>query len=90
LASLAVISVLAVGGIVAILPKAASSPDADDGPGNPTATYRAEQPVDAWHAGRWYPAQVHSAAGGRYFITYDGFSVSWHEWVTARRLRKRP
>jgi len=89
LASLVLIAGLAVTGILAILPKAAPSPDADDGPGNPTATYRAEQPVDAWHAGRWYPAHVHSAASGRYFITYDDFSVSWHEWVTAKRLRKR-
>jgi len=66
------------------------SPAADDGPGNPASTYSAEQPVEAWHAGRWYPAHVHSAASARYFITYDDFSTSWHEWVTARRLRPRP
>jgi hypothetical protein len=66
------------------------SPAADDGPSDPTASYRPEQPVEAWHAGRWYPAHVHSAASARYFITYDDFSVSWHEWVTARRLRPRP
>jgi hypothetical protein len=89
LASLAVISALAVTGIVAILPRGVPSPDADAGPGNPNAAYQAEQPVDAWHAGRWYPAHVHSADAGRYFITYDDFSVSWHEWVTARRLRQR-
>ncbi len=87
-ASLAVL--LTLGTILgfAILPKAAA-PVETDGPGNPGATYRADQPVFAWHDGRWYPAHVHSADGGRYFITYDEFSISWHEWVTARRLRQR-
>jgi hypothetical protein len=74
---------------VALVPRGTPSDTADDGPGNPALTYRAEQPVEAWHAGRWYPAHVHSAAAARYFITYDDFSISWHEWVTARRLRPR-
>jgi hypothetical protein len=72
-----------------LIPRPAPSDLADDGPGDPRATYRAKQSVEAWHAGRWYPAHVHSATGDRYFITYDDFSISWHEWVTARRLRKR-
>ena len=72
-----------------LVPRAAPSENADDGPGDPRGTYRAEQSVEAWHAGRWYPAHVHSASGNRYFITYDDFSISWHEWVTARRLRRR-
>lgn len=84
------LSALGVTGIVALLPRATPPPAAEDGPGNPSAAYRAEQAVEAWHAGRWYPAHVHSASAGRYFITYDDFSISWHEWVTARRLRKRP
>jgi hypothetical protein len=67
----------------------ATSENADDGPGDPRGSYEAEQAVEAWHAGRWYPAHVHSASGDRYFITYDDFSISWHEWVTARRLRRR-
>jgi hypothetical protein len=74
---------------LALLPRGAGSESADDGPGDPRATYRAEQGVEAWHAGRWYPAHVHSAGAGRYFITYDDFSISWHEWVGARRLRPR-
>jgi hypothetical protein len=65
------------------------SSEADAGPGNPSVAYRAEEAVDAWHAGRWYPARVHSVSADRYFITYDDFSISWHEWVTAHRLRKR-
>ncbi|HWP09735.1 MAG TPA: hypothetical protein VNN72_28530 [Polyangiaceae bacterium] len=71
-----------------LVPRAAPSENADDGPGDPRATYQAEQSVEAWHAGRWYPAHVHSTSGNRYFITYDDFSISWHEWVTARRLRR--
>ena len=90
LVSVALLLALGIAGIVAIMPKTdAPSTEADDGPGNPSATYRAEQAVEAWHAGRWYPAHVHSADAARYFITYDDFSISWHEWVTARRLRKR-
>jgi hypothetical protein len=60
-----------------------------DGPGNPSLVYSANQPVQAWHDDRWYPARIHSASNDRYFITYDNFSTSWHEWVTARRLRAR-
>jgi hypothetical protein len=89
LASLAVLSAIGITGIVALRPRAEPSPAADDGPGNPTTRYGAGEPVDAWHSGRWYPAHVHSASAGRYFITYDDFSISWHEWVTARRLRQR-
>lgn len=62
---------------------------ADNGPGNPNSVYRAEQPVEIWHATRWYPGRIHAVGSGRYFITYDGFSISWNEWVTARRLRPR-
>lgn len=75
---------------IAMMPKGqAPSASADDGPGNPATHYRAEQPVLAWHAGHWYPAHIHSASAARYFITYDDFSISWNEWVTARRLRPR-
>ncbi len=88
--ALAVLLALGLSFGIAMMPKGqAPSPAADDGPGNPSVTYRAEEPVDAWHAGHWYPAHVHSASAGRYFVTYDGFSISWNEWVTARRLRPR-
>jgi len=62
---------------------------ADDGPGDPAGRYAAGAPVFAWHDGRWYPAHVHSTTEERYFVTYDDFSISWHEWVSARRLRPR-
>ena len=62
---------------------------ADDGPGDPQGRYEAGAAVLAWHDGRWYPAHVHSTTEERYFVTYDDFSISWHEWVSARRLRQR-
>jgi hypothetical protein len=85
---LAVAVLLAFGAAfgMAVLGRTPDAP-ADDGPGNPGARYRAKQEVEAWHDGRWYRARVHSASGERYFITYDGFSISWNEWVSARRLR---
>lgn len=64
-------------------------PAADDGPGDPQTRYAVGAAVFAWHDGRWYPAHVHSTTEERYFITYDDFSISWHEWVSGRRLRPR-
>jgi hypothetical protein len=63
---------------------------AERGPGDPTAVYQAEQRVDIWHAGRWYPGVIHAVGESSYFVTYDGFSKSWHEWVDASRLRAKP
>jgi len=87
--ALAVLVAFGVAFGISLVPRATPSESADDGPGDPRATYEAEQGVNAWHAGRWYPAHVHSVAGDRYFITYDDFSISWHEWVTSRPLRRR-
>jgi hypothetical protein len=88
--ALAVLLAFAIAFGVALVPKGqVPRKEADDGPGSPGLAYRAEQPVQAWHGGRWYPAHVHSVSAGRYFITYDDFSISWNEWVTARRLRAR-
>ena len=61
----------------------------DQGPGNPNLVYVAEQKVDIWHVGRWYAGRIRTASNGRYFVTYDGWTESWDEWVTARRLRPR-
>lgn len=59
------------------------------GPGDRGAVYRAEQPVDVWHAGKWYRGQIHAVGTDAYFVTYENFSKSWHEWVDASRLRER-
>jgi hypothetical protein len=83
------LGVLAAFGVAfgaAVLGRPPSAAD-NDGPGNVNQRYRAGQAVEAWHEGRWYPAHVQSVSGGRYFITYDGFSVSWNEWVGPQGLR---
>ena len=87
--ALAVLGIFAATVGVAFVSRPAALEVADDGPGDARATYGAGQAVFAWHDGRWYPAHVHSTTEERYFITYDDFSISWHEWVTARRLRPR-
>lgn len=51
-----------------------------------TASY---QPGDAvmilWN-GTWYPGRILQVNGGQYYITYDGYSSSWDEWVGSDRL----
>lgn len=59
------------------------------GPSDPRGVFSAGQEVDVWHAGKWYPGRVQSAASDQYFVNYDGFSKSWYEWVDATRLRPR-
>ena len=61
--------------------------DPDSGPGRTDASYEAGQAVDIWHDGRWLPGRIQSVGNGRYFVFYDGFSISWNEWVGAARLR---
>lgn len=46
-------------------------------------------PVEVNWKGSWYPAHVISAGRGRWKIHYDGYSNSWDEWVTARRIRAK-
>jgi hypothetical protein len=69
-------------------PSATYAPPLDEnGSGDPNLVYAVEQKVDIWHVGRWYPGRIRTVSGARYFITYDGYSESWDEWVTAKRLR---
>lgn len=37
----------------------------------------------------WYPATILEVKDQQYKITYDGFSSSWDEWVTADRIKRR-
>ena len=68
---------------------ARSSPvTATDG-GDPKATYESGEAVKVLWSSSWYPGTIKKAEGSRYLIGYDGYSSSWDEWVTARRLRKR-
>ena len=59
------------------------------GPGNTKTRYQAGQGVDVYYAATWYPGRVLQVQGDRYEISYDGWSATWNEWVTASRLRAR-
>lgn len=37
---------------------------------------------------KWWPAKVLEVEGGAHYITYDGHSKDWDEWVTSKRIRK--
>lgn len=37
--------------------------------------------------GKWYPATVKSVKGKKTCISYDGYSSSWDECVTAKRIK---
>lgn len=70
-------------------PEASSeaSPELERGPGNAGAHYRAGQAVEIWQNHRWLPGKIQAVGDGHYFVFYDGFSVSWNEWVDVTRLR---
>jgi hypothetical protein len=57
------------------------------GPGRADVRYEAGQAVEIWQKDRWRPGKVQAVGDGRYFVFYDGFSVSWNEWVGPTRLR---
>jgi hypothetical protein len=61
-----------------------------DGPGEPSTIYSAGQLVDVYWGSSWWPGSIKAVlATGRYRIGYDGWSSSWDEDVTPRRLRRR-
>jgi hypothetical protein len=66
------------------------SPNPELGPGSSGASYRTGQAVEIWQNNRWLPGKIQAVGDGRYFIFYDGFSVSWNEWVGPDRLRPVP
>ncbi len=92
---LGLLSLLVLGGAlvtlgVAIAPLGGPLPESGaHGPGNPRGRYQAGDNVDVWHAGKWYPGRIQAVGTDHYFINYDGFSISWHEWVDSTRLRPR-
>jgi len=43
--------------------------------------------VEIESAGAWYPGKILKAEGDKYFITYDGWSEDFNEWVQTDRLR---
>lgn len=62
----------------------------DVGPGDPNATYLAGERVLVFYDGKFYPGRVLAVHEPErtYHVRYDGFSASWNEWVTGRRLKK--
>jgi hypothetical protein len=60
------------------------------GPAPSDGQYQAGQSVEIWQNERWLPGKIQAVGDGRYFVFYDGFSVSWNEWVTPARLRGVP
>jgi hypothetical protein len=64
----------------------------DTGPGDVNATYVAGERVLVFYDGTFYPGRVLAVHSGdhehTYHVGYDGFSTSWNEWVTGRRLKK--
>jgi hypothetical protein len=61
-----------------------------EGPGDPSLSYKAGEAVDVYWNSSWWPGTIKTVLGeGRYRIGYDGWSASWDEDVTPRRLRRR-
>jgi hypothetical protein len=53
------------------------------------ATYVEGEAVKLWYGSRWYDATIKQVrSGGRYLVSYDGWSDNWDEVVTVERLQK--
>lgn len=86
--ALAAVGMLFAARATAPAPSTASA--GNDGPGDPTLVYAAGQAVDVYWGSSWWPGTIKNVnGGGTYRIGYDGWSTSWDEDVTARRLRPR-
>lgn len=86
---LVVVALVVAGGIGALsFAFGPRSEPSDTGPGDPNATYVAGELVSVFYDGKFYPGRVLSVHGRTYHVRYDGFSTSWNEWVTGRRLKK--
>jgi hypothetical protein len=57
--------------------------------GDPKATYENGEAVEVLYGSTWWAGSIKQKDGSRYRIGYDGYSDSWDEWVTPKRLRKR-
>jgi hypothetical protein len=89
-ALLVIVGVMLSFGFALLMPAPQRVASPERGPGRTDDHYEAGQPVEIWHKDRWLPGKIQAVGDGRYFVFYDGFSVSWNEWVTAARLRRVP
>lgn len=48
---------------------------------------KVNEAVEIESSGSWYPGKILKVDGDKFFVTYDGWSDSWDEWVTVDRLR---
>lgn len=55
--------------------------------GSLTHAQKVNDAVEIESNGSWYPGKILKVDGDKYFVTYDGWSDSWDEWVTVARLR---
>jgi hypothetical protein len=53
----------------------------------PSHAQKVKDAVEIQHNGTWYHGKILKTDGDKYFITYEGWSDSWDEWVTIDRLR---
>lgn len=44
--------------------------------------------VEVLSRGKWYPARILESRNGEYYISYEGYSSSWNEWVKPDRMRE--
>jgi hypothetical protein len=74
---------------VAVIGFSWSGPEQAQAQGAPPCTPGAK--LDAQSGGRWYPATVKQGpdAQGRCFISYDGWSANWDEWLPPAQLRRQ-
>jgi len=56
-------------------------------PGGVVNRWGESMAVSIQWGGSWYPGRVMKIDGGRYLVTYDGWSSTFDEWVGADRLR---
>lgn len=51
--------------------------------------YRVGEGVEVKWKRSWYPATILEVRGGTHYISYDGYSETWNEWVASSRIRPR-
>jgi hypothetical protein len=90
-------ALVAVSAVVSVMLQSRAAPTATggnsaaaEGPGDPNLSYKAGEAVDVYWNASWWPGTIKTVLGeGRYRIGYDGWSATWDEDVTPRRLRRR-
>jgi len=48
---------------------------------------KAGEKIQIESSGAWYDGKIMKVEGDKYFVSYDGWSDSWDEWVGIERIR---